>query len=1006
VARILSQEHILLKLTAALPEGNTAGLQALLEEVLADLAMYTSSQRAFVFYSAGPDSDLYQVVEYHQSGEPMLNLHKISSTDFMIWGKFKPRHPFFYISNIKGIPDSYPHDASLFARSGCTAFAQQAMMKDQNITGFLAFLNNSDSHQWDDSMQKFLVIVAELFRLLLEKIIGNVVSGKIKIKTTHDLKVELLEKLWANLPYGIALYDTRPACFLHTNPTFKSFFGIEEYTGKEAKEVFKILRNNGYDTGNIVFLNGKLKESEFTLYHLNRVLRGTVSKIPDTTLLLFNVSDISTIDEMEKSRKSFNRQLTTLNEAAIHFVSPSVDEQVLFRLIGDTAFDLLQNAVVMVNEYLPGEGHLKTVYVKGFGFSMEVIAKLMGRHPLNKTYPLDVNTEAYRQIISARIKEIPDGLTAIALGVLPAPAAKRIEKIVNVQRFFICGLFDGDNLYGTIIFLMRPETHVNISLLETFSRMASSALYAQHMRQKLHKTTTVLQDAVNIAKIGYWEYDLNSDIIKLSTGLAMKMEPGFMPAPGEDSVTIRIEDFISRFIKGADIDKINQMIDQARNSSHQSGFVTHLEFTLHLPSGRFLYVLTRAEMRQPGRLTGVAQDLTAMKKVEDELMESDLKFRKLVEQSTDAIIVVKDSGEITEWNPVAEKLTGLSAQQVLGQPAWEIESTIMSTRSQGSRQNSFRMQKIKNRFLRFFHPRFSHRPFTHEICIRDNNDQLVHLVVNNFVFSAGNNRFLCRIAVDITREKMKMQQEKEKEILLKTAKAKDLFLENMSHELRTPLNGIIGMSENLMNTSMDELQQEMLQVLKESSDSLLEIISAIHELSRLETDMVIIRPEPFSLSAMMDKTIRIFSAAAMHKNITLQLTDLSPSGITLTGDEFRLRQAIGNVLGNAVKFTPAGGQVQVTVNAHRLNLMDMEVVIEVKDTGIGIEEDKIPSLFTKFTQIDSSYTRQYEGMGIGLSISRELLKLMGGEIAVESEPGRGSIFRIKVVLPYIDLKIK
>jgi len=277
-----------------------------------------------------------------------------------------------------------------------------------------------------------------------------------------------------------------------------------------------------------------------------------------------------------------------------------------------------------------------------------------------------------------------------------------------------------------------------------------------------------------------------------------------------------------------------------------------------------------------------------------------------------------------------------------------------------------------------------------------------YLAVTSFVFNANRSKYLCRISKDITLEKEKQEREKEIEIMQKTAKAKDLFMDNMSHEMRTPLGGIIGMTDILLNTRMNAQQTDMLKIVKESSDSLLELISNIHELSRLEASGVVLQQKPFRLQVMMEKIISIFKASAMQKSIELVLTNHTQSNVRVVGDEFRLRQVIGNLVGNALKFTPPGGKVELTVDAQPIDDKTMELKFDIKDTGIGIEENKIPFMFEKFVQADSSYTREYEGVGIGLSICRELIRLMGGDIGVESQHRKGSVFWIKVCLAFQD----
>jgi signal transduction histidine kinase len=217
--------------------------------------------------------------------------------------------------------------------------------------------------------------------------------------------------------------------------------------------------------------------------------------------------------------------------------------------------------------------------------------------------------------------------------------------------------------------------------------------------------------------------------------------------------------------------------------------------------------------------------------------------------------------------------------------------------------------------------------------------------------------------------------------------------------MRTPLSGIIGMTDILMRSGLTSRQAELMKVVKESSDSLLELISNIHQLSAIEAHGIKIRKDPFMLGSLMDKTLGIFRAAALEKEINLIHDYEEIRNIRLLGDEFRLQQILTNLLANAIKFTKSGGNVTVSAMANTKPGNATELRISIKDTGIGIPGEKTPILFDKFTQADSSYTREHEGAGIGLAISKELIELMGGTIGVNSEYMKGAEFWIRLTLP-------
>ena len=222
--------------------------------------------------------------------------------------------------------------------------------------------------------------------------------------------------------------------------------------------------------------------------------------------------------------------------------------------------------------------------------------------------------------------------------------------------------------------------------------------------------------------------------------------------------------------------------------------------------------------------------------------------------------------------------------------------------------------------------------------------------------------------------------------------AKTRFLANMSHEVRTPLNGVLGMAQVMAIDTLSETQSRRLTILQESGQSLLALLNSILDIARLETGAVRLRAEPFDLVGLVEASCAAFSGAAMAK--TLELTaDIAPElRGRWVGDPMRLRQVLGNLVANAVKFTDEGGvTVRVRPTAKGLRF-------EVEDTGLGIAAEHLPELFKTFSQVDTSLTRAHDGAGLGLSICRELVELMGGAIGVHSTPGQGSSFHFVVPL--------
>lgn len=374
---------------------------------------------------------------------------------------------------------------------------------------------------------------------------------------------------------------------------------------------------------------------------------------------------------------------------------------------------------------------------------------------------------------------------------------------------------------------------------------------------------------------------------------------------------------------------------------------------------------------------GVVEDFTIRQRAEEALRESEQRYRLMVERNVAGILRTLQDGTILDCNDPMVKLLGYdSREEFMRRTAEDLYL------DPGDRRVLLNLLREKDSLTR------------QELRFKRKDGKPVWVLLN---LGLVEDKTLGTSVVEGS--VLDITERKEAEIALLEAKeaaetasrAKSEFLANMSHEIRTPMNGILGMTDLLLDTELQAPQREYVSMVKASADSLMAIINDVLDFSKIEARKLTLESIDFDLRDCVEDTLRSLAVRAHERN--LELACRIPPGlpVRVEGDPGRLRQILMNLAGNAIKFTEKG-EVIVSVERESESQGSVTLRFDVQDTGVGIPKEKQQIIFEAFTQADSSSTRRFGGTGLGLTIASQLVRLMGGQLWLESEPGKGSVF--------------
>ncbi|PIQ52960.1 MAG: hypothetical protein COW01_14615, partial [Bdellovibrionales bacterium CG12_big_fil_rev_8_21_14_0_65_38_15] len=473
-------------------------------------------------------------------------------------------------------------------------------------------------------------------------------------------------------------------------------------------------------------------------------------------------------------------------------------------------------------------------------------------------------------------------------------------------------------------------------------------------------------DIQNMADTGTWEIEFPSKTKSWSrkTYEIYDLEPSQNPPTNEEVMKL-YEPNSSKLAKESTRKLIEEGIDY--------------DIDLKLKTGKWIRIIGRSEKSSHKIFSvfGIIQDITKRKKAEEALLKS---------QETLQLALKAGEFGVWEWDLNTDAIYCSPSMRILFSDI-DLGDYRLSQLFKIVHEDDQAKIKEEIKLLKEVTDKFD---FTYRIK-RLKKWRWVRTIANVRRNSSGEEEAITSISWDITSQVE--LQDRQKQIIEQaehTSKMKSQFMATVSHEIRTPMSGIIGMTELMTETEMSAEQRETVQTIKICAENLLTLVNDILDYSKLEANKLELDKRPFKLVDTIKNTTDLFAYKARQKNISIKYYIDPNIPEYIVQDEARIYQVLFNIIGNAVKFTPSG---QITINVKKLS---KHLEFKISDTGIGIPKDKHKTIFESFTQLNPGYHSDTYGTGLGLSISKSILELMGGDIEIESEIGKGATFTFKI----------
>ncbi len=551
----------------------------------------------------------------------------------------------------------------------------------------------------------------------------------------------------------------------------------------------------------------------------------------------------------------------------------------------------------------------------------------------------------------------------------------------SLPEVALCAGFGLTLLLGLSVHLARTARAGLLAAEQSNKRLVAENEERRRVEGRLKVSDERLRLALDSTQIGIFEWNVTLGTVYYSPGLwaMLGYDHGRMPGTVEAWQTL--------------IHPEDLPLYRRRTESQLSGVSTFIEpeYRVRARNGDWRWIYARSKSvaiganGKPTRIIGTVQDITLRREAEEALRESQAATRKLslVAARTDNLVMIATIDGRIEWvNESFSRVMEYTLPEVVGRNPMDFmvgpetsSRAILRIRAAMTRGRGVSTDIVNySKSGRKYHLQLEVQP------VRGNAGE-----IENFI------AMLADITSRVETEQALRRAKAEADA---ASRSKSEFLASMSHEIRTPMNGVIGMTSLLLETGLTTEQQEFVNTIRISGEALLTIINDILDFSKIESGRMELEHLPFELTVCLEEALDLFAVPASTKKLELGYVIAPDVPAWILGDVTRLRQVLVNLVNNAVKFTQAGSiAIEVRRAAPRVT-EPARILLEftVRDTGIGIQADRVYRLFKDFSQVDSSTTRKYGGTGLGLAICQRLCLLMGGDIHVESTLGQGSSF--------------